>query len=128
MALRLDDPSLVRVVVEKPSKTTHIGACPLQGMDEVLGPGSCIDPDIVAGAIQFKALYPNVDEMVYDPAKGLGFHEGGGWVLWFGNGDYITVKMAIYNQIVNMILAEGKHPIEVNVADPDAAFYILAPS
>ena len=128
MALRRDDPALVRVVVEKPSRVTHIGDCPLQGMDEVLGPGSCIDTDIVAGALQFKALYPNVDEMVYDPAKGLGYHDGRGWVLWFGNGTDIVTKMDVYQQIVNMILADRKHPIEVNVADPDAPYYVTAPS
>src|SRR5258708_33366034 len=48
------DLNLVRVVVAPPSKIIHPGTCPLQGMDEVLGPGSCIDGDIVAGALQFK--------------------------------------------------------------------------
>jgi len=54
MALRQDVAGLVRVVVQKPSKNVHLGPCPLQGMDEVLGPGSCVDADIVAGALQFK--------------------------------------------------------------------------
>jgi hypothetical protein len=128
MALRQDLPSLVRVIVEKPSKNVHLSKCPLMGMDEVLGPGSCIDSDIVAGVLQFKALYPNVTEVVYDPIKGLGYHQGGGWLLWFGNGQDIVVKMAIYNKIVEKILAEGKQPIEVNVVDPDAPYYSVVPS
>ncbi len=127
MAMRQDVSSLVRVVVEKPSKDTHLSKCPLMGMDEVLGPASCIDPDIVAGVLQFKALYPNVVDMVYDPAKGLGYHEGGGWLLWFGNGSDIEVKMALYNKIVESVLAQGQQPIEINVADPDAPYYSVSP-
>jgi hypothetical protein len=129
MQLRKDLPGLVRVVVEKPSPFVHPGPCSLQGMDEVLGPGSCIDADIVAGALQFKALYPDVDEMVYDPTKGLGYHDGRGWVLWFGNGTDIQTKMAINDAIVKRVYVEqGKQLIEVNVADPEASYYTLAPS
>ncbi|MCC7451265.1 MAG: FtsQ-type POTRA domain-containing protein [Anaerolineae bacterium] len=123
MALRQDIPDLVRVVVEKPSKEIHLGPCSLQGMNEVLGPSSCIDPDIVAGVIQFKALYPNVTEMVYDPNKGLGYHDGRGWVLWFGNGIDIVTKMAVYQKIVESLLGRGITPIEVDVSNPDAPYY-----
>jgi hypothetical protein len=128
MALRRDEAALVRVIVEKPSKSAHISKCPLMGMDEVLGPGSCIDADIVAGVLQFKALYPSVTEIVYDPAKGLGYHDGRGWILWFGNGVDIGTKMAVYNKIVSDVLAKGLHPIEIDVSDPDAPYYSTAPT
>ncbi|MEP7289512.1 MAG: FtsQ-type POTRA domain-containing protein [Chloroflexota bacterium] len=127
MALRRDEKDLVRVIVEKPLKTVQAGKCPLMGMDEVLGPGSCIDPNIVAGVLQFKALYPNVTEVVYDPSKGLGYHQGGGWLLWFGDGTDIVTKMAVYNKTIESILAQGKQPIEINVSDPDAPYYSYAP-
>lgn len=128
MQLRQDIPGLVRVVVEKPSKTPHLGACPLQGMDEVLGPGSCIDAATVSGALQFKALYPNVTEIVYDPAKGLGFLDGRGWVLWFGDGTDLATKMAINNKIVQTVYTERRRQlIEVNVSDPDRPYYSVAP-
>jgi POTRA domain, FtsQ-type len=127
MALRTDLPSLVRVIVEKPSKQSRAGKCPLMGVDEVLGPGSCIDTDIVAGALQFKALYPNVTEMVYDPNRGLGFHDGNGWVLWFGDGTYILTKMAVYHRMVEEVIGRGIQPIEFDVSDPDAPVYTAAP-
>ena len=128
MALRQDVPDLVRVIVEKPSKNIHLGKCALMGMDEVLGPGSCIDADIVAGVIQFKALYPNVEEMVYDPAKGLGYHDGRGWLLWFGNGTDIVTKMAVYDKMVESVYTkQGRHPIEFDVSDPDAPYYSASP-
>jgi hypothetical protein len=128
MYMRQELPDLPRVVVEKPSNSVHPGACSLQGMSEVLGPGSCIDADIVAGALQFKALYPNVQVMVYDPAKGLGFHEGDGYVLWFGNGADITTKMAVYQAIAKKEVAAGQHLIEVDVTNPDAPVYSVAPA
>jgi hypothetical protein len=129
MFLRKDVPGLVRVIVEKPSKNIHAGPCPLQGMDEVLGPGSCIDVDIVAGVLQFKALYPDVAEMVYHPDRGLGFHDGRGWLLWFGNGTYIDTKMAVYDRMVESVYStQGRMPIEFDVSDPDAPFYSASPA
>ncbi|MHB8628244.1 MAG: cell division protein FtsQ/DivIB [Aggregatilineales bacterium] len=130
MPLRQDKPELVRVIVEKPSQTIHLGKCENQGMDTVLGRGDCIDQNTVNGVLQFKALYPNVTEMVYDPVKGLGFHEGGNhpYTLWFGDGVDIPTKMAVYNAIIADLLARGVQPIEINVANPDAPYYNAAPS
>ncbi len=123
MDLRQDLPDLVRVVVEKPSKDVHLGKCTQQGMDAVLPRGSCIDQDTINGVLQFKALYPNVTEVVYDPIKGLGYHEGGGFVLWFGNGVDIPTKMAVFNAIFAQLATRGVQPIEINVANPDAPYY-----
>ena len=127
MALRRDE-KLVQVIVENPSKTIHPGKCSLMGMNEVLGPGSCIDANIVVGVLQFKALYPSVNEIVYDPARGLGYHDGRGWVLWFGDGTDIVTKMSVYNRIVDTVLAAGKHPIEINVVNPDRPYYSSGPT
>jgi hypothetical protein len=125
MALRQDLP-LVRVTVEKPSQDIHPTRCDLQGTDRVLGPGSCIDQDTVNGVLQFKALYPNVAEMVYDPVKGLGFRDGRNWVLWIGSGVDIPTKMVVYNAIVADALAKGRQPIEISVIDPDRPYYSFA--
>jgi len=124
MSLREDLPDLARVVVERPSDTVHLGGCPLQGTKEILGPGSCIDQDTVAGVLQFKALYPTVQELVYDPNKGLGYYDGRGWKLWFGDGTDILTKMAIYAEIVRQVHElGGKQFVEVDVSDPDFAYY-----
>jgi hypothetical protein len=130
MQLRRDIPNLVRVIVQNPSRNPNFGACPLQGMDEVLGPGSCIDPLTVEGALQFKALYPSVQELVYDPSreKGLGFLDGNGWVLWFGDGTDLELKMRVNDSIVNEFFRnQGRRFIEINVANPDKPFISLAP-
>lgn len=128
MALRRDMPDLVRVVVEKPSQAVHIGKCQWQGVDRVLGRGDCIDQNTVNGVLQFKALYPNVTEVVYDPVKGLGFHEGGNYTLWFGDGIDIQTKMDVYNAIISDLRQRGITPVEINVANPDAPYYNAASS
>lgn len=123
MKLRQDLPELVRVVVEKPSKDVHLSKCERQGMDTALGTESCIDQDTVNGVLQFKALYPNVTEVVYDPIKGLGYHEGSGYTLWFGNGVDIPTKMAVFSALSANLQARGIQPVEINVANPDAPYY-----
>ena len=123
MALRRDMHELVRVIVDKPSQAVHVGKCEWQGVDRVLGRSDCIDQDTVNGVLQFKALYPNVTEVIYDPVKGLGFHEGGNYTLWFGNGIDIQTKMAVYNAIIAKLQASGIQPVEINVANPDAPYY-----
>jgi hypothetical protein len=123
MALRQDLPDLVRVVVEKPSKDVHLSNCDRQGMDTILGVGSCIDRDTVNGVLQFKAMYPNVTEVIYDTIKGLGYREGAGYLLWFGNGIDIPTKMAVFNAIIADLQARDIQPVEINVANPDAPYY-----
>jgi hypothetical protein len=123
MALRRDLPGLVRVVVQKPSKDVHPGRCELQGMNIPLTVGSCIDQEMVNGVLQFKALYPNVAEMVYDPIKGLGFQDGRNWVLWIGSGSDISTKMLVYNAIINDATTKKRQPVEINVSDPDRPHY-----
>lgn len=127
MSQRQDLPNLPRVIVEKPSNTIRPGKCPLQGVNDVLGRGSCIEIETVAGVIQFKALYPSVNELVYDPVKGLGYRDGRGWLFWFGDGRDLVTKIAVYNEIVRQVFERGGRQFtEVNVTDPDAPYYRLA--
>jgi len=128
MALRQDLPKLVRVIVEKPSKDIHLTRCDLQGTDRVLGPGACVDQDTVNGVLQFKALYPDVTEMVYDPVKGLGYHDGRNWTLWMGRGTDIQTKLVVYNAIVADALTKvpPRQPVEISVIDPDRPYYSWA--
>lgn len=126
MYLRKDLPDLVTVMVEQTSQNFRLGECPLQGTNELLGPDSCIDQETVTGVLQFKQLYSNVREMVYDPIKGLGYHDERGWVLWFGDGRDMVTKIALYNKIVETTyVQEGIQLIEVNVSNPDEGAYYI---
>ena len=122
MAIRRDLP-LVQVSVQNAGSGTHIGACQWQGMRRVLTAGDCIDSNTVSGILQFVALYPSVTQLVYDPVKGLGYHDGRNWMLWFGDGQDMSTKMAVYNTIVAYILNNNLQPTEINVANPDVPYY-----
>jgi len=122
MAIRRDLP-LVQVTVQKAGQGAHIGACQWQGMARVLTAGDCIDASTVSGILQFTALYPSVADLIYDPVKGLGFHEGGNWMLWFGDGTDMPTKMAVYNSMVAYLLNNNVQLTEINVANPDAPYY-----
>jgi POTRA domain, FtsQ-type len=127
MEQRVDRPDLVRVTVMDPLKGLNWGPCPNQGTEEFLGRGDCIDPVTVAGALAFKKLYPNVQELIYTPGKGLGYRHGGGWMLWFGDGTDIVMKMAVNATIVKEVYEKaGRQLVEVNVTNPDAPVIRLA--
>jgi cell division septal protein FtsQ len=109
MNLREDRPELLRV-----SSDVNDGP---------LGPNVQVGVDIVTGALQLKALRSNITELRYDPAKGLGYADGRGWMAWFGTGTEMPEKLRTYEAIVNSLAARGIHPAEVNVVNPDAPYY-----
>lgn len=109
MVMREDRPDLMRVVdvvTEGP-----------------LGPDVRVDVAAVAGALQLKSMYPNIERMLYHPDWGLGYQDGRGWEAWFGTGTDMPEKIVVYNAIVGNLLARGKQPALLNVANPDAPFY-----
>jgi hypothetical protein len=82
-----------------------------------------VSPELVLGALQLQTLIPTVSRLRYEPAKGLGFVDPGGWLVWLGSGQHIAEKVAIYRAIAADLTARGIQPGEVNVADPDYPYY-----
>jgi hypothetical protein len=82
-----------------------------------------VSPELVLGALQLQTLIPTVSRLRYEPAKGLGFVDPGGWLVWLGSGQHIAEKVAIYRAIASDLTARGIQPGEVNVADPDYPYY-----
>jgi hypothetical protein len=83
----------------------------------------CVSSELVLGALQLQTLIPTVNRLRYEPAKGLGFVDPGGWMVWLGNGQHMAEKVAIYRAIAADLTARGIQPGEVNVADPDYPYY-----
>lgn len=96
----------------------------VDGMTEgPLGPNVRVEADVVNGALQLRSLYPNIDQLAYDPQSGLGYQDGRGWRVWFGAGTDMPDKIVVYDAIVANLLARGIQPLEINVADPHAPYY-----
>lgn len=110
MKQREDRPDLLRVVY--------------QNAVDPISVGDRIPQTIVDGALQLRKRYPNMDVLLYDPVKGLGYHDGRGWTVWFGTGEDIDTKLLVYNALIAKIVP-GVQPGEVVVSDPDRPYYTV---
>ncbi|MBN1964360.1 MAG: FtsQ-type POTRA domain-containing protein [Anaerolineae bacterium] len=111
MKQREDRPDLLRIVA--------------QNAEEPIDPGSRIPQTIVDGALLMRSRHPNIDVLLYDPLKGLGYHDGNGWTVWFGTGDEMDVKLLVYYRVVEAIRAQGIQPGEIVMSDPDRPYYTV---
>jgi hypothetical protein len=111
MPMRADLPGLLRIVVE--------------GTDEPVAPYSRIGKDIVDGALQLRALRPNIDVLFYRPIDGLGLVDGRGWRVYFGTGTDMPQKLLVYETLVDEVWQEGNGvwPHLFDVGDLRAPYY-----
>jgi cell division septal protein FtsQ len=107
MRQRTDRPDLLHVATE----TLMDGA-----------PTATVDQDAVIGALQLDALLPELQTLRYHPDYGLGFNDTRGWEVWFGVGDDMTEKLAIYMGLVSDLTSRGIAPRAVYVTDPDRPY------
>lgn len=91
--------------------------------DGPVGPNVQLPLEVVTGALQLKALRPNIETLRYDPALGLGYQDGRGWEAWFGTGTDMPEKLKIYETVVDNLLARGITPTRMDVGNPDAPYY-----
>jgi hypothetical protein len=110
MKQREDRPDLLRIVVP--------------GATEPIGVGERIPQSIVEGALFLKKRYANIDVLLYDSTKGLGYHDGRGWTVWFGTGEDMDTKLLVYNQLVADI-TDKLQPGEIIMSDPDRPYYTV---
>ncbi|NLF75341.1 MAG: FtsQ-type POTRA domain-containing protein [Chloroflexi bacterium] len=110
MRQREDRPDLLRIVV--PDAT------------EPLDVGQRIPQSIIDGALYLKRRYSNIDVLLYDSLKGLGYRDGRGWTVWFGDGAEMDVKLLNYNAIVEAVVAQVQ-PGEIVMSDPDRPYYTV---
>jgi cell division septal protein FtsQ len=109
MFQREEREDLVRVVYQSPT--------------EPLDVGKQIDRNIIAGALQLKAMFPSIERLLYDPVKGLGYEDGRNWIVWFGTGTNMQIKAKVYDTIVRVNYPSIQFR-EVDVSDPDHPVFV----
>ena len=116
MPMRADVGGLLRVVVE--------------GIDEVVTPHSRIPQDVVDGALQLRALRPNIEVLFYHPTEGLGVLDGRGWRAYFGTGTDMPQKLLVYETLVEKVWQDGRGvwPHLFDVGDLRAPYYRVGSS
>ena len=110
MKQREDRPDLLRIVV--PDATEPISV------------GQHIPQAIVDGALLLKRRYPNIEVLLYDPEKGLGYRDGRGWTVWYGTGEDMDTKLRVYTTLVETIYP-AVQPGEIVMSDPDRPYYTV---
>ena len=110
MAQREDRPDLLRVVVPD--------------SEDPISVGQRIPQTIVDGALQLRKRHSNIDVLLYDSLKGLGYHDGNGWTVWFGTGEDMETKLLVYYKLVSEIQGQVQ-PGEIVVSDPDRPYYTI---
>ena len=85
-------------------------------------PSQPLKRDIIAGALQLKSMYPNIESLTYDRLKGLGYADGRNWIVWFGVGTNMEIKAKVYDTIVRV--NSGVAFREIDVSDPDHPYFV----
>ncbi len=86
---------------------------------------SFLPVEMVSGILSLNALLPNKAVLVYDQVHGLGWKDGKGWDVYFGEITDISTKMKIYNMMVNKLKKEEIKPVLISVEYIHAPYYRL---
>jgi hypothetical protein len=84
---------------------------------------SFVAAEVLNGALQLKALRPNIDRLYYHPGSGLSYQDGRGWRAYFGSGLDMEQKLVVYETIIEQLLAQEITPAYVSVANQERPFY-----
>ena len=82
-----------------------------------------VPAEAVAGALQLRELRPNIELLHYDSIRGLSYQDGRGWRGYFGVGLDMPQKLAVYERLVDDLLAQGIQPVTISVENALAPYY-----
>ena len=82
-----------------------------------------IPSDVIEGAMQLKALRPNIEMLHYDVGRGLSYQDGRNWRGYFGTGNNMATKLLVYETLVEDLMMRGVWPKIVSVVEPSTPFH-----
>ena len=83
--------------------------------------------DVLAGALQLRALRPNIDKLYYRPSGGLSYQDGRGWRAYFGVGHDMNQKLVVYETVVAKLMERGIRPEYISVSNQYKPYYRALP-
>lgn len=105
------------------------GEASLAGETETEGLETPFVPeDVLQGALQLRELRPNIDVLDYDISGGLSFQDGRGWRVYFGTGTNMAERLAVYETLVDHLLAAQETPVYISVSNQEKPFYLARDS
>lgn len=82
-----------------------------------------IPQELLIGAQQLIAIRPNIAQLFYTPYGGLSYQDGRGWRGYFGVGDNMAEKIAVYEAIIANLVERDITPAYINVNNPVRPYY-----
>jgi hypothetical protein len=76
-----------------------------------------------AGRAATAQLRPNIEMLHYDSLHGLSYADGRGWRGYFGVGTDMPQKLAVYEKLVDDLIARGIQPKTISVETVRAPYY-----
>lgn len=90
--------------------------------------GRFLPLELVRAFLTMSPHVPPGTAILYDPQYGLGWNDARGWRAYFGSStEDLTLKLRIYETLVNSLTQRGIQPVLISVAYPNAPFYRLEP-
>ncbi len=86
-----------------------------------------VPQDVLEGALQLRALRPNIEQLYYRPSGGLSYQDGRGWRAYFGTGLDMNQKLAVYETVVARLLEQGIRPEYISVSNQYKPYYRALP-
>lgn len=99
----------------------------VEGAEGTTTTAGTVPPEVLVGAMQLRALRPNIDKLYYRPGAGLSYQDGRGWRVYFGVGEGMRQRLVVYEKIVEELLARGVRPEYISVTNQRKPFFKAAP-
>jgi cell division protein FtsQ len=94
------------------------------GMDTPPYERPYLAPEVVQAMLTLAPYLPPGAPMIYDPRYGIGWQDGRGWLVYFGqNTEDIPMKLQAYQAIVETLSAQGIQPSLISMEYLHAPYY-----
>lgn len=108
-----------------PSRASANGLLLIESeLNETPADDTYVADEILAGALQLRELRANIDRLNYGPGDGLSYQDGRGWRAYFGTGLDMEQKLAVYETIVEDLLARAVSPAYISVRNEARPYYM----
>jgi hypothetical protein len=116
-----------RGLVQGLATVTAAGAPPTPtnlNLAQTIGARPFLTSELSAAVATLSPHVPAGAALVYDPHYGLGWSDPRGWQAYFGHNDGdMTMKLQVYQTLVDTLAARGVQPSLISVEFPGSPFY-----
>ncbi len=131
LTIKSTDTPPISVIVPTPGATPEPNGTPTAVPDNAkqLDPQPVLmDKKIMASALLLSGHMPKNTNLVYSEKEGLGWHDSGGWDVYFGKAlNDLEMKISMYQAIIEQLNQKGIKPSYVNLEFLNAPYYRVEP-